>query len=250
MDNLFEEDNTPPQTDPNKNYLEELVGEGKKFKDPESLARGKYEADSYINILTRQLDQMRDDYKNLRKDVEARATLEDLLKQIKPQNNETTPPVTDNKPQTQPDPKDLESLVSNKIQEHEATRKYQENLNSVRDRLKERLGSNYREAVKEQIENLGLTEDYFNDLARKSPKTLFKVLGIDEAPQQQPFTAPPRSNSTFTPKGPQKRTWNYYQELKKTNPDLFLDPRINVQMQKDAIALGDEFMDGDFRRFG
>jgi hypothetical protein len=38
-----------------------------------------------------------------------------------------------------------------------------------------------------------------------------------------------------------KRTWAYYQELKKTNPKLYLDPKISVQMDKDAIALGDAF---------
>jgi hypothetical protein len=38
-----------------------------------------------------------------------------------------------------------------------------------------------------------------------------------------------------------QRTWAYYQELKKTNPKLYLDPKIAAQMDKDAIALGDAF---------
>jgi hypothetical protein len=43
--NLLEEDDLqPPQLDETKKYYEELVGEGRKFKDPEALARSKFEA--------------------------------------------------------------------------------------------------------------------------------------------------------------------------------------------------------------
>ena len=37
--------------DPNKNYLTELVGDGKKFKTQEELARGKYESDLYLSLI-------------------------------------------------------------------------------------------------------------------------------------------------------------------------------------------------------
>jgi len=34
-----------------KKLLEELVGEDKKFKDTQALAKGKYQADLYVSIL-------------------------------------------------------------------------------------------------------------------------------------------------------------------------------------------------------
>jgi len=64
-----------------------------------------------------------------------------------------------------------------------------------------------------------------------------------EQQQQESFRAPPRSNvrpSSFSPKTP-VRDWNYYQELKKKDPKVYLDPKIAVQMHEDAIALGDRF---------
>lgn len=38
-----------------------------------------------------------------------------------------------------------------------------------------------------------------------------------------------------------KRTWDHYAELKKTNPKLYLDPKISKQMHDDALALGEGF---------
>ena len=71
-----------PQIDPNKDYLAELVGEGKKFKTDKDLARGKYEADLYVKTLERQLDELRNDHLKLREDYTARAKLEELLGQL------------------------------------------------------------------------------------------------------------------------------------------------------------------------
>ncbi len=42
------------------------------------------------------------------------------------------------------------------------------------------------------------------------------------------------------------RTWAFYQELKKSNPTEYWRPKTQVQMHKDAEALGDAFANGDF----
>jgi hypothetical protein len=38
-----------------------------------------------------------------------------------------------------------------------------------------------------------------------------------------------------------ERTWSYYQEIKKTDKDKYLSPKIQRQMENDAIDLGDAF---------
>jgi hypothetical protein len=73
---------------------------------------------------------------------------------------------------------------------------------------------------------------------------------LDEQPQRDPFQAPPKSSlNTFTPGAPKKRTWSYYQELKKNDPRTYLSKETTVQMHKDYTELGKEFEDGDFRRY-
>ena len=240
-----------PKLDPNKDYEQELVGEGKKFKSTKDLARGKYEADLYVNTLTRQMDELRSDYLKLREDYTARAKLEELIgqleaKQSQQHNNSEQPQAKEVKDKPGIDPTELKSLVSSSIQEYELTRKQTENFNKVKDRLQEQFGDNYQTVLKQQIAELGLSEEDVNALARKSPNAFFKTIGMDQQAPNQPFQSPLTSSQkpeTFRPKGKDKRTWSYYQDLKKTSPNLYLDPKTNVQMHNDAMELGEAFFD-------
>lgn len=243
------------QVDPNKNYLEDLVGDGKKFKDVEALAKGKYMSDTYIPVLERQLDELRGDYNKLREEYNAGPKLQELLDQItnKQQLADNTPQINDGVDTKVPayDPKEIESLVSSKILEHENTKKQQDNYNQIRTKLLERFGENYKNVLKEQSENLGLTDEFVNDLARKHPSVFLKTFGLDKAPQGENFQSPPNSSARSDSFSPQttKRTWSYYQKMKKENPDLYRNPKTQVQMHHDAISLGREFEDGDWNAY-
>lgn len=239
--------------DENKDYLSELVGEGKKFKSPEELAKGKYIADQYVETLKRRLDVITNDYKQVRAESDTRAKLEDLINRLSNKNDSSSeqPPAKDEiKPVI--DTKDIDSLISNKLEEREVSKRQSDNFNLVRSKLQERLGKNYQDVVKHQIDELGISVEDMNDMARNRPKVLLKALGVDEVPQSDPFQAPPRSSrisDNFKPNN-QKRTWAYYQNLKKNNPDIYMDRKTAIQMHDDAIALGDAFQDGDFKLYG
>lgn len=247
----------PTVQEPPQDYYQELVGDGKKFKDNQDLAKGKWQSDHYIKTLEMQKDELRKDYLKLKEDYEARAKLEELIDQLhkqpfqQPTISENTMPANVDKPGL--DPTQIESLVSNKIQEHEASKKQTENFNSVKIKLRERYGSNYQEVLKQQIDELGISEDYANNLARSNPVVFERTFGLDKPAQAQNFQTPPRStriSDNFNQKGSQKRTWTYYQDLKQKDPKIYYDPKIAVQMEKDIQELGDSFMDGDFKQYG
>lgn len=251
QENLLNQEDLPPTIDPNTDYLAELVGEGKKFKDQKDLAKGKFESDQYIHILERRLDDMRGDYLKMREENTTRARLEDLVDKITKERQASSDTTTANEDRTQPqyNPEEVASLVSNKIQEYESTKRQTENFDMVKTKLQQRYGSNYKEAVKQTIEELGITEQELNDMARKQPKVLIKTLGLDQEQRREGFQAPPHSEQrrdNFAPSSTPKRTWSYYQNLKKQNPDLYLDRKTAIQMQQDAIDLGETFRDGDY----
>lgn len=253
MTDLFSESNTP-QIDQTKDYLLELVGEGKKFKTVQDLARGKYEADVHIGILEKTQDQLRADYLKLNEESQARAKLQELVDQLKvpqkqPTNSEQPLANVDN---TKP-PVDFDSLINSKMEARELSKKQAGNFKIVQDKLMERFGSNYQTVLKQQSAELQLTSDYVNDLARRSPEAFFRTMGLNEPERKDNFQPPFKSNQrsdSFNQKGSQKRTWAYYQELKKTNPKLYYDPKIVVQMDKDYQDLGKVFEDGDFKAYG
>jgi len=226
-----------------KNFLAELVGPDKKFKDPEALARGKYEADRFIEIKNKQYDDLVSEYGKLLDESKQRAKLEEVISDLETKLASSTTPIAKADPQPK-DPIDIDSILDKKLSERERANKQQANYDTVRTKLKEQFGDNYAPVVRKRIEELGLSPEQFNQWAREAPTAVLNALGTNQP--REGFEAPPRSNRTFKPVTEQKRTWSYYQELKKNNPKVYYDKSIMNQMLQDAENLGAEFEDGDF----
>lgn len=245
MTDLFQE--TPP-TD----YLKELVGEGKKFKTVEDLARGKYEADSTIEIFKRKQDELRSDYQKLQDEYNARAKLEEYIDQMnvnKEQLTSSRTPIA-NEVIKPIEPKQIEDMIAKQLKDNEVSRLRAENSKSVENKLRERYGENYQSFLSTKTQELGLTKEAINSLAENTPKVLITALGLNEAPRTDPFQAPPRSTAFQPTAGQKEHTWSWYQELKRSDPKAYNDPKTTNQMIKDYETLGQRFEDGDFKRYG
>lgn len=250
MPSLFDQnDDTTPQLDQSKNYLEDLVGEGKKFKSNEELARGKAEADLYIETLNRRSDQLREDYLKLREEATAQAKLQDLIDRLE---NRTTPQPPVEPPERQPTPSfdmtKLPSLIREESIKLETERKSDANFKSVQAKLKEQFGNNAQAVLQDRMNTLELSVEDINSLARKSPTAFYNTLGLNNQQPTESLLAPPRSSNNvgFQPRGETKRTWSYYENMRKSNPKIYYDSKIANQMHDDQVRLGEAFQDGDF----
>lgn len=249
MNTLFQDNDDQLTLDDNKNYLEDLVGENKKFKDVQSLAKGKAEADLYIQTLTRKLDEMRNDYTRLDEEYKSGASLRELIDQLKTQstNSENNLNANGNE-NNQPiyDPNEIKNLARSAVQEYEQSKRQQDNFKLVESKLKEEFGENFKQTLRQRTESLGLTQTFVDDLALNHPEVLFRTLGLGQRSSEQ-FQSPPRSDrrsDNFSP-SVQKRTWAYYQKMKRDNPTLYNDPKTTVQLHKDAQEQGEDFFDTD-----
>lgn len=223
-------------TDPREEILSKW-----KDKPAEELLKAKVEADLHIKTLEREKAEQYEMYKKLYEETQTKASLQELIDQMKneqqvalPIANEVKEPVLDmNK---------MKDLFKEEISAYETQKREVENFGKVQSKLKEKLGPNYASTLKDQYEQLGLSNDEMNSLAKKSPEAYFRMLGINDSPRSDYMPAPRGAmrNDSFAPKTV-KRDYAYYQELKKTNPMLYLDPKIAVQMEKDAQELGAAF---------
>lgn len=217
-----------------------------KYPDaPPELLADKTNTDLFVKTQNARFDDLKKDYLTLREQHQASTDLKTLLDQMKKAPNpDTSLPPQENVTQTAIKPEDIESLVSKQVSEklaqHQNTLKQQENFKSVQAKLKEAFGVDYQASYKSRLENLGITAEYADDLAKNHPTVFIKTFELDSrAPPSQP-NLPRNAQRTFAPNAP-KRDWAYYQELKKSNPKLYLDPKIANQMHDDAIALGAAF---------
>ena len=212
-------------------------------KPVDELLTAKAKSDLYIKTLEAKLDSVSSDYIAIKEQQQTGAQLQDLLDRLDNPNRQQEPNTNQNVQEpTGIKPEDVEALINKKLTDHQLQLKQQDNFNAMQAKLKQSLGDEYIPAYKQRLDTLGLTKEFADDLARNHPTVFIKTFGLDE--QRQSNTQPlPRSNvrqASFAPSTP-KRDWNYYQELKKTNPRLYLDPKLTLQMHDDAIALGDDF---------
>lgn len=241
MDDLFVEQTTPEQTiEEGRNYLEELVGEDKKFKSVEDLAKGKAEADAYIQTLVQRLDEQKNQSSTL-------SSLQELLSEIKTKRQEED---TQDEPQssvtpdagTQVDPNTIKDMVESLLNEREQSRMRETNSQKVHRVLEENFGAQATAVLNQKAKELGMSLAELKDLSLKTPTAFFRLVGAQEGAQKPAVGVPvPQpgirtAHPSTTSSGPRGKS--YYDNLKRTNPKLYFDQKTTVQMHKDMQALG------------
>jgi len=235
--------------DESKDYLSELVGEGKKFKDPGDLAKGKWHADRTIELYEKRMDELRKEYQKEREQNLTRAQLEDVIAKFakQPLASNDNPIVNEEKLPVF-DPTQLESLVATNYQKMKEQERHEANYKSVQEKALARYGANYKQHLAETMNDLGLTPQELETMAKTNPKVFIKTFGLDPQPTNNNFQAPPRSGTPFQPTSGNHKTWSYYQEMKKNKPKEYFDQKTQNRMMEDYTALGEKFEDGDFYR--
>ena len=236
--------------DPNTDYYETLVGEGKKYVDQKALARAVLEKEAFIQ-------RLQSEAKGLRQDLNTRITLEEYLDKMgktsetQAGNNSMNNQSGDDYSQQQENkglkPEDIESLIEKKVSEREQARIQSQNIQQVQEALTKSFGLNYVSKLDEAAKALGMTRDEMQILAANKPKAFLHLVGIQEGKRDEPSSlfVPPSSvtNTNRTDSVTSDRTKAYYDKLKTTDPKMYWTPKIQNQMHNDAIRLGERFFD-------
>lgn len=236
-DNLFEPLDTSavPTIDEERNYLEDLVGEGKKFKTVEDLAKGKALADQAIEILKAKLD-------DTSKELNTRTSLEAFKTELEAlRKREVTPPVV--LPDDQPTPIDdskIRDLLKNLLAEEAQNRTTETNRQKVTRVLTEQFGDQAKVVLNHKAQELNMSVSDMQELAYKSPSAFFRLIGASETPAPGVSPQLPISsvNSVSNPNASGKRGRRYYEALKAKDPKKYLDQSTTIQMMHDMAALG------------
>jgi len=227
---------------PSKLTKEDVINKWKD-KPQEELLNAKAEADLYVETLKARFDDLSKDYLAIKEQQKTGEQLQALLDRLDKGQLDPSPDDTQ-KDQVQPGmkPEDIERIVNDRLTAHQRSQIQNENLSQMQAKLRETYGDNYQESYKQRLGTLGLTPEFADDLAKNHPTVFIKTFGLEQqAPQSSPQL--PRNTqrpTTFAPVA-KRRDWNYYQEMKKNNPRMYLDPKIAVQMHDDAMALGRDF---------
>lgn len=222
------------EIDPTKDYYSELVGDDKKYKDNQALALSRVHADATITQRERELAQ-------LREELSTRLSLEQFLDKLN-QNQAVSNLDLQTQDDNQQDKsamstEQMRQLVADRMLELESEKTATQNLNTVVSKLSEVYGPNYASKLRSQASELGMSEVEVKSLAARNPKVLFRLLGVDKDQKQDLFQTPIQTQVTSLPSG-QKRGFNFYEKIRKSDPNTYFSPKIQNEMMDARKQLG------------
>lgn len=217
-------------TDP----LGNLVGEGKKFKTVEDLARGKLEADAFIQ-------RLQDEAAQIRKELDARLTVEEQLKRHTQAG--TPAPAAGDTPQAPAslDEKAIESLLDAKFKERQTADTVKANKAQVDTALLKMFDNDLnkaRAAVAQIEQELGIK---VSDIASASPQAALRLFGGSGKGYASEHST--HTSLSFNNQNGEVKNKAYYDNLKRTmgTGKFLMNHKIQNEMHKDAMRLGADF---------
>lgn len=231
-------------SDNTADYMNQLVGEGKKYANVNEAVKALAHAQTFIETL-------KGDNAHLKNELQSRITMEEFLERSNRSNSAnppSEPPVT---PPTSTGnvpsglSKDEVMQIAIEAMKAETTKATRErNVTETLGKLQEAFGDDYKAKVSEKAKELGVGTEFLSSLAGQSPKAFLELVGANKAPARvdSGFVPPPtRQVSTGAPQGSNVRNKAYYDNLRRTNLNEYLSARVQSQMSKDAFALGEAF---------
>ena len=222
--------------------LADLVGEGKKFKTADDLAKAKLESDRFIESLKRENQEMRED-------LAARLTVEQALAKQREAGNVEPPKPTENTPNPQRQV-DLGDQIEQALAKRDQAKTVQSNIEIVTTKMTEVFGSidKAAETISARSKELGMSVESLQQMASTNPKAFYKLIGVeDKPPAASPTTSwqrtknPAAMKSAVTESVTKPGTYAYYQEIRRTDPATYYTPRVQLAMDKDAREKGQSF---------
>jgi hypothetical protein len=221
----------------------ELVGEGKKFKSVDDLAKGKVEADGFIEKLKVENAALREALNSEANPDEILARINGLL-QSKDRSDKNTLDQTSNQSQSPAAPL-TEEKVLELLSKRERDTKINQNVNSFNASINKAFGNKAGEVIATRIGELGMDEAEFKDLAARNPNAALRILGLREGGVSAGTLAPTVNTEAFfgeAGKGNgEVQNFAYFTNLRRELKERYYEPHIQKQVFEARKRLGDAF---------
>ena len=236
------------ETQSQDSFLGRLVEtKGEQWRDTEVLAKGKLEADTYISTLEQQLSELKEDLgkqdyaKSLLEQLQNRATdTTNVNPGVQSNSNKISGPEAGN---TTPDLSEstLKSLVEQTLTERDQQNTVKQNLSSVNEQLEQMYGTEATVEVEKKASALGMSVSRLQDIAAESPTAFFTLIGEQRRSTQPMVSGTIRTEGVNMQSNNQERNWDYYQNLRRTNKNLYYSSKVQQSLLEDRKRLGNRF---------
>jgi len=221
------------------NFLDELVGEDKKYKDVNALAKSRLDADNYIGNLEKQVGE-------LNAELSQRLSSEEVLNEIKKQKSIETA-ADSSREHTTPalDEAAVADMVRNQMTVLESQKTAQANLNDAVEDLMSATGSKEKaiESIDARAKELNVTVDFLKETAAKSPtafKSLMNTADAKPAPVNLHGTSANTEALKVNNPNAAEGSKEYFDNIRKTDPAKYFTPKVQ------QAIIGRQLLEGKY----
>lgn len=237
---------TPESATPQSDPLDEIMGEGKKYKTSADVLRAIREKDAFIEKLKGENSGMRGDLATMEKKLDRQQTVEEVVQRLSETSD--TEDHLGNHPQFGLD--DVAKLVDERVPDIVAAAEQGRLRAANREKAKITLlgkfandGTKAKEFFQTEASRLGLSTEQLTRISEDSPDAFARMLNLEtKSPAPTPT---PNLTTTVNTEGdlsaPTERNFAYYEKLRKDMGSKFYDVKIQSQMHKDALEQGESF---------
>lgn len=254
----------PKQLDPNKNYLEELVGDGKKFQDAASLARGKAESDLFIDRLQEENKQMRDRLAQFQTEVETRKTVEENIQSLMDrmrENSSSSSNDSNSDAHNQGDSsndqgtnesgitlEDVQKVLEKQLEQRDAHQTQHSNLTKSQRALQEAYGNDWKSKSEQRMTELGIGKEFANNLAKEQPNAFIALMipstsheSKGESSSELFKSGDVDLSSRSRPESKVPLTWTQLEKMRRDDPTKYYQPDIQNYIFEQVGTMGTDF---------
>jgi len=221
-------------------FLNNLVGEGKKYRDADDLAKAYHHANIHIDELKSDLEEFKG----------GKELLNEVLDEIRNSNPEestevSAPPKAPAEAQIQTE--DVAKLVSDEFSRKEQETQAKNNVQLSFEKLTEVYGSqsNAKAAVAKTIGNDEHIKNTIDNLSLTSPNAMVKfITGVTPVESLAEGNTPGVDAAASSPIGVGGLTWAQCREIRKADPKRYNSPEFRQSIEaaaNSAAAKGVDF---------
>jgi len=221
-------------------FLEKLVSsKGDQWKDPEVIAKGKLEADAFIEEQKRKIAELE---AKLQQETYSKTLLDRLQTQVAapPQqsanHNAGEPP----KENTTLDVGSIEDLVRKSLQKAEEEKKAESNLQKVERVLTEKFGDKAQSVISSKAKEMGVSMEFLGSIAKQSADAFLRLVST-ETTTEAGHTVRNNVNTGGNFSSSSERNYHFYEELRKSDSKKYWAKETQDQLLKDRLSLGDRW---------
>lgn len=214
-------------------YLSRLVGEGKKYKDVEELAKAYYNLNMFAETLKREKREIENEFN---KEKERAKTIEEILELVKESGTQDVikEPVEQQK-------EDIEKKIAKAIELKEQERMRKEMYNKTLQRLREEFGSEKQafEYIQKYIGKDKNKQAVINQLGMTDPEGLIALIR-PYATQKTDGVATPSGETSYRVNADTNKTaglpitWSEANKIRKEKPEVYYSGSFQSKLHQAA----------------